>query len=176
MSWPNLITWFPYRPRYYLTHPWKFFQELGQNIHLIWQRATKGYAYSDAAEMDEFLLHIIPAMLREIANGAAYPSNDEFPTYEKWQDFCNSLADVFESVQEENWEEGRNKWEEDFNKAFEILHPHPNFTCTSDMTEEEAQQVCKLYWEREKELWSERENIIKDAYAILAKYHGYFWI
>ena len=44
------------------------------------------------------------------------------------------------------------------------------------MTNEEAEEICKLYWEREKELWQERDNIIKDAFATLAKYHSYFWI
>ena len=47
--------------------------------------------------MDEFLLHISPPMLRKLANAGAFPDNGEFPTYEAWQDWCNSLADVFES-------------------------------------------------------------------------------
>lgn len=173
----NLITWFSYRPRYYLTHPWRFFYEIKVNIYLIWQRATRGWAECDAIEMDEYLLHIIPEMLRKIANGDTYPADKEFPTREKWQDFCNSLADVFESVQEENWSQGRNKWEEKFDEAFETLHRKSYQDSNSySMTKEEAEKICKEYDERQKELYNERENIIKDAYITLAKYHGYFWI
>lgn len=176
MSIVNVLTDFPYRKRYYLTHPWKFFQECWWNLKAVLSRATKGHAWRDSAEMDEFLLHLIPSMLRDIANGPAYPGIEPFETHEKWEDWCNALADVFESVQEENWEEGRNEWQEDWEIAFEVLHSHPNLTMTHNMTQEEAEEICKCYWEREKELWTEREKIIQDAYAQLAKYHNMLWI
>lgn len=175
MNWMNVFS-HSWRPRYYLAHPWRFIQEVWYNIRDAWHRATRGYCYRDAADMDEYLLHSIPALLREVAEGPAYPGTKPFETYEKWQDFCNSLADVFEAVQEENWSEGHNEWQEEWEKAFDVLHPHPNITITQDMTEEEAREVCSLYWEREKELRKEREGIIQDAYATLAKYHDYFWI
>lgn len=176
MSIVNVLTDFPYRKRYYLTHPWKFFQECWWNLKAALSRATKGHAWRDSAEMDEFLLHLIPSMLRDMANGPAYPGIEPFETHEKWEDWCNALADVFESVQEENWEEGRNEWQEDWGIAFEVLHSHPNLTMTHNMTQEEAKEICKCYWEREKELQSEREKIIQDAYAQLAKYHNMLWI
>ena len=44
------------------------------------------------------------------------------------------------------------------------------------MSQEEAEEICKLYWEREQELWNERESIIQDAYAQLVKYHSMLWI
>lgn len=177
MSLLNVLNDFPYRPLFYLKKPWRFFQECWWNIQAAWARATKGHAWRDSVEMDEFLLHIIPSMLRDVANGDAYPGYEPFETYEKWQDWCNSLADVFESVQEENWNTaGRNEWEEEWEKAFEVLHPHPNLTTTTEMTEAEAQKICKIYFEREKELSEERERIIQDAYAELIKYHYYLWI
>lgn len=176
MSLLNLLNDFPYTKYYYLTHPWRFFYEVWLNIKNSFSRATKGHAWCDSAEMDNFLLHIIPSMLRDIAKGPAYPGTEPFDTPEKWEDWCNALADVFESVQEENWTEGRNEWEEEWRKACEILHPHPNFTTTTEMTEAEAQEICKMYFEREKELFEEREKIIQDAYTQLAKYHSMLWI
>lgn len=175
MSLLNVLNDFPYRPRYYLTRPWRFFQECWWNVKAAWARATKGVAYRDSAEMDEYLLHIIPIMLREIANGEAYPGNDEFPTYESWKTFCCDLANKFEMVQQERWEDGGyNEYEEEWEKTLEPRNP--NLTTTMDMTEEERQRIRKLYWEREKELWVERQNIIEEAYNTLAKYHGHFWI
>lgn len=176
MSLTNCLNDWCYGKRYYLKKPWRFFYEVGQNIRASWQRATRGYAGRDVAEMDEFLLHIIPPMLRKLANAGTFPSNNEFPTYEAWQDWCNSLADVFESVQEENWSEGRNEWESKWREARWIFHPNKNLTMTHTMTEEEAEDIREKYWTREKELWEEREAIILDAYTQLAKHHQYLWV
>lgn len=175
MSLINVLNDFPYRPRFYLTRPWKFFQECWWNIKAVWQRATKGHAWRDSAEMDEFLLYIIPSMLRDIANGEAYPGNDEFPTYESWQQFCNQLADKFESAQEEKLYD-RNQFNDKFLDAFDVVHGHPNITITHDMSVEEANEILRQHRDREAELYKERDIIIQEAYTTLAKYHNYFWI
>ena len=176
MSLNNILTDYPFTFKWYLRRPWKFFQHTWYNLKGAWQRATRGYAYSDAAEMDEFLLHILPGMLRKVGDGFSFPGVEPFETVEKWEDWCNSLADVFESLQEENWETGRNEYEEDFHKALEVTSPHKNVTLSYEMTEEEAKNICKLYWAREKELWDQREAILQDAYKQLALYHTYLWI
>ena len=177
MSLMNTLTDFPYRKYYYFRKPWKFFQECWWNVKAAWERATRGYAWRDAVEMDEYLLHLIPAMLREIASADAYPGDDNFPTREAWQDAINALADVFESVQEENWTEGQNEWEDEFhNVCVEYFSRHPNLTTTSRYTPEEAKEIKDLYWAREQELRDERNKLILDAYQTLAKYHNYLWI
>lgn len=162
--------------RYYLTKPERFFRELYYSFKYAWQRAVKGYSFYDSMDMDDFLLHVIPGMLRDIANGDAYPGVAPFDTYEKWQDYCNSLADVFESLQEENWSEGRNEWQEEFEKAHEIRHPNPNLTTTTDMTIEEADEICKMYFEREKELVEERQKLIENTFMELGRNLTKFWI
>lgn len=167
---------FPMRLRYYLTKPWRFFRELRYSFKYAWQRATKGYSFYDSMDMDDFLLHVIPGMLRDIANSDSFPGVEPFDTYEKWQDYCNSLADVFESLQEENWGKGRNEWEEEFDKAFEVRHLHPNLTITTDMTKEEADEICKMYFEREKELAEERQKLIEDTFIELGHHLTKFWI
>ena len=128
--------------------------------------------------MNSYLLHILPPMLRDMANGIAYPGVEPFETYEKWQDWCNSMADVFESLQEENWQEGRNEWEGEYEEALKVLSEEKNlnYTCTHSMTEEEANDIRKLYWDREVELWEERDKILQDAFAQLAKNYNYLWI
>lgn len=176
MSLMNVLTDFPYRKRYYLLHPWKLIKEIGTNIQAAWHRATRGWAYSDAAEMNEYLLHLIPELLRQIGDDIAYPGTEPFETLEKWQDWCNGLADLFVSLQEENWSEGRNEWEDKLGEAIEVLYPHPNYTTTNTMTVEDAEDVRKLYWEREAELAEERRRLIKNAFTELAKYYDYLWI
>lgn len=176
MSLTNVLNDFPYRKRYYLTKPWKFFQECWWNVKAAWQRATKGYAGRDSAEMDEFLLHIIPGMLRDIGNGCAYPGDDNFPTPESWTKFCNDLADKFEGTWEENISKS-NEYEEKFLDAFHIVYcSHPNLTTTTEMSMEEAKEYLRKRHEREIEIREAREVVIQEAYATLAKYHSYFWI
>jgi hypothetical protein len=154
-----------------------FFRELYNSIKYARQRAIKGYSFYDSMDMDDFLLHVIPGMLRDIANERACPGVAPFETCEKWQDYCNSLADVFESLQEENWQcEGRNEWEKEFERAYEVRHTNPNITTTLDMSKEDADMVCKMYFEREKELTEERTKLLKDAFRELANNFNMFWI
>jgi glycine hydroxymethyltransferase len=47
---------------------------------------------------------------------------------------------------------------------------------TRGCTKEQAEEICELYWAREKELWDERDKLLQDAYASLAKYHNMLWI
>ena len=173
----NLLKFSMY-PSYYIKHPLHFFRELRNSIRYAWQRVMKGYSYYDSMDMDEFLLHIIPGMLRDIANADAYPGTEPFETKEKWEDWCNSLADVFESLQGDGWTEGRNEYEEEWRKAWEVLYScsHPNLTMSSSMTKEEAESIRELYWEREMDLWAERDKLLQDSYMELSKYHNFLWI
>jgi len=172
----NLLE-FSMRPSYYIKHPLHFFRELRNNIRYTWQRVTKGYSYYDSMDMDEFLLHIIPGMLRDIANADGYPGTEPFDTYEKFSNYCNSLADIFESLQQEKWnKECFNEWQEEFDKAYEVLHQHDNITMSYDMTEERAREICKMYLKREKEFSIERDKLLQNAYASLSKYYNFLWI
>lgn len=167
---------FPMRLRYYLTKPWRFLRELHYSFKYAWQRATKGYSFYDSMDMDDFLLHVIPGMLRDIANADGYPGTEPFEEPEKWEDWCNSLADIFESLQCDNWEKGRNEYEKKWHTACDVLHSHSNVTMTLTMAKEQAEEICELYWAREKELWDERDKLLQDAYMELSKYHNCLWI
>jgi hypothetical protein len=176
MSITNCIKDFPYSKRFYLTHLHRFIQECWWNLKATWRRATKGHAWRDSAEMNEFLLYIIPSMLRDIANGEAYPGDEEFPTYESWQSFCNDLAAKFEYIQEEKCSD-RNEYNEQFMVAFDFLYnKNPNITMTSTMSKNEAEEVCRKYRERENEIYEERRAVIHEAFSTLEKYYDYFWI
>lgn len=161
---------------YYIKHPIKFFREIFYGLKYGYNRATKGYSYYDSMDMDNFLLHVIPGMLRDIANGKSYPCDEEFPNYESWQNFCNNLANKFESVQEENCYKN-NEYNKQFLTAFDILHnKSPHITMTHTMTNEQAEEICKKFHEREKEIYEERKQVIQEAFNILGKYFFYFWI
>lgn len=170
MSITNIPFDFPYRKTYYIKHPILFIKECWWNLQAIWQRATKGHAWRDSAEMNEFLLYIIPSMLRDIANGEAYPGDEEFPTYESWQNFCNNLAEKFESAQEEKCYD-KNEYNEQFLKAFDCL-----YGSSTVMNKKQAEEICKKFQERENEIYKERKKNIQEAFNILIKYYDCFWI
>lgn len=178
MSLMNALWDFPYTKLYYFKHPLKWLKDAKTNIKNAWHRATRGWCWSDAAEMDEFLLHLIPPMLQAIGEDIAYPGTEPFETLEKWQEWCNNLAKLFESLWEENWENSsRNEWREKWETVLEEdYNINPNFTRTSSYTKEECDEIRCNYWKKEKELWDEREKLVQKAYMELAKYHGYLWI
>ena len=81
----NVLKYFPYRWRYYITHPWEFFEDCWLNIKAAYQRITRGFAYRDLFNIDNWFLDIFPEMLKEFReNLHSFPGNSEFPTFGKW--------------------------------------------------------------------------------------------
>lgn len=82
---------YAYRKRHYLTHPWKFIKETGQNFHAAWHRATRGWAARDAYELGPQLLQILPEMLRYLEKyHCGYPAD---MTDEEWTQWLHKMAD-----------------------------------------------------------------------------------
>lgn len=154
----NLNVWkgFPYTKRHYLTHPHIFIRHCWDNLKAAWQRSTKGYANRDVWGMDEWILAVLPPMLRQRADCDAYPYGY---TIEQWEEKLRSIADVFESVQEENWE-SRNEYAAAYN---EILMR--NFTMRNGklIQDNNHDEIRDLYYLREEELQNERLKLIMDT-------------
>lgn len=162
------------RPRYYLCHPIKFLRETAINLRAAWSRITKGYAAIDVWNLSDWMLDVLPPMLRKMADdGCAYPGNEEFDTAEKWQDWLHSMADVLESLQEENWS-NRNEFEEEFFNLFEKNHTADGMTITwSD--ESHDKEIKELYWMRTQELNDEYHTLLVDTFRQLAEHFTMLW-
>lgn len=159
-----LFNWL-YRPRYYLTHPWKWFRELRINIHNAWRRISRGYCPSDVWEMSEWFLQVFPPMLRDLADkGYAYPGVPPFETPEAWNIWLHNTADVLESLQEENWEK-KNEYEEDFHALF----GNKNFTWA------DTDNIKEKYYNRCKELNEERQSLIESVFKEISLYFDMLW-
>ena len=50
----NVLKYFPYRWRHYLTHPWDFFEDCWLNIKAAYQRITRGFSYRDLFSIDSW--------------------------------------------------------------------------------------------------------------------------
>ena len=161
--------------KYYLKHPIQFLQQIYYNIKNIIERAKKGYSYFDVMDMDDFLLTIIPPMLREIGKSMAYPGNSDFPTPESWENWCNNLAAHFEEIQDiDEWIDQRNEYAKKWHTINRPLFPDDVSTTTYDRDYIEDIQI--KYFKRELELTEEHTKMVEELFAELAHNLSCLWI
>lgn len=74
----------------------------GRNLirKLSRQRIRKGFASSDVWDMDSYLLFLLPAMLKELADMATGYPDGLFDSYEAWVRWLREEAGKFEAVRE----------------------------------------------------------------------------
>ena len=110
----------PYAKRYYITHPWKWFQHLGMNIRDVYRRAKYGWTYGDVWDMDIWIMHTFPPMLRYMADhGCAYPGHEPFETPERWHEWLHKMADLIESGLEDKQNECNEYYKEYMEHLFD---------------------------------------------------------
>lgn len=108
------VWYMPYSKKYLLTHPWKWFYYTWRNICDAWHRSVYGWAYGDVWDWDNWFLHIVPDMLRYMADrGSAYPGHAPFDTPEKWHEWLHEMADLLETGLEE-WQDKHNEFYEEY--------------------------------------------------------------
>ena len=176
----NTFNW-SYRKRYYLTHPWKWFSELFNNIRNAYRRARYGWCYSDCWNLDSWFCSVFPPMLRHMADkGSAYPGQEPFETPEKWHDWLHKMADTIERLQYDDWLEDNNEYSKDYEKTFEDeeykeKHPEGPFLTTTFDTALSKEEVREAYYERCKEIAKTREQFLEDFGRSLFKYFDSLW-
>lgn len=169
---------YSHRKLYYLNHPIKFIIETYYNVRAAWWRVTRGFAPRDVWNMDNWLIYILPPMLRYLAEyAAAYPFNKEFPDEEAWHEWLTNLASTLELTWDENWE-GQNEYQEAFDTR-EVRHtrvenPDGSITVTPYFTKEQK-EINERYFEREKELYEQQIDIQKDALKSLIQHLELLW-
>ncbi len=116
----NTLTEFSYSKRYILLHPWILIRQAWRNLRNAWQRATKGYCNADAFNMNDYLLTIMPEMIKTLRDDpvGGYPCDNEFPTWESWEKWLTKMADTLRELQDD-WAETRNEYEGQYFKAIE---------------------------------------------------------
>lgn len=144
----NVLTNFPYTTRYYLKKPWLFFRDCGHNIRDAVLRMTRGYGKSDVWIMSDWMLAVLPPMLRELKNDpvGSYPGIEPFETPEKWDAWLSKTADRLELLQDD-WAEDcmPNGDVKEWNKKIQELHQQQQ-----ELTNEVFTELGRyLYW-----LWS----------------------
>ena len=173
----NVLKDFPYRPRYYITHLWKWFRECWINLKNAWMRATKGYCYTDLWNMDDWFLEVLPRMLRQLAKDhQAYPGQPPFETPEKWERWLIEMAENLEYVASDPDEE--NEYSQAFMDAMDNCHKIRSETNSITYTYEldaAGEELKDKYFKREKELSDTRQEVLKDTMAELGQYLRNLW-
>lgn len=166
-----------YRPRYYLTHPWKFVRETAQNFRAAWHRISRGYAYVDAWSIDTFLLEIMPPMLRQLANDevGSCPIDME---WEDWRARLNKTADTLELLQDENWEK-QNEYADEFYSLSdhfrrETRNEQGNLTITWD-NDANYEEIKKKFFARAQELSVERKRLLIETWHSIGEHFDELW-
>lgn len=168
--------------RYYLTHPWEWFKDLGYCLRDAYQRITRGYADTDWFNMDSHLLELLPAMLKELAaHSHSYPGTAPFDTYEKWTAWLNEMADNLINCREEEIEKA-NEYYEEYMESFDI-----DWAGTKETEDENGvhtitwahnpnyDEISKLYFARYKELSDAAYKRLRTTMALLSKYFYQLW-
>lgn len=171
---------FLFRPSYYFKHPIKFIKEIGVNLKNAWMRATKGYCYTDIWNIDNWFCEVFPPMLRYLAeHGCAYPGIEPFETPEKWHDWLHSMADMIDTIYDEDfWIETKNEYYQEWNILWDFhnnKNPNLTMTCEYDTSEEHFDLVRKLYYTRMEEISKERQALIENIFMELAKHFDCLW-
>lgn len=106
-------------------------------------------------------------MLRSATHEAPGYNDYTFDSMEDYQNFLAALADMFDAVKDENWEnEENNEWWEIYHDS---IH-NPN-----DYSEKEAEEARSNFWNSEIKLSEERKAMTKEVFAQLAEHFYDLW-
>ena len=170
MSFNNAIEWG--RPQYYLRHPIKFFKDFGCNVRAAYRRVKNGWCYTDAYNLDYWLLDVLPPMLRAISEEPTYPETGKFDTYEKWQAWLREQASKLEQCREDAM---TNEYEDDFMKACEQRRVVKGITVSCDLSDEEFKQLRDNYFNEIKRIHNLQTQLAKEVFEELGENFFYLW-
>ena len=158
-----------YKKSWYLLHPLKFIKEVYWDCRNFIHRGRYGFGYCDVWGMDQYLIKVIPKMLRYLAkHGNCYPGSEPFDTPEKYDAWLIKLATDFEKCNIEDLD-AHNEFAEDYYKVLKRrMSKKEELTVKEKILE-------KKYLNRNLQLQEQnKDNIIK-AYKELAENHEVLW-
>lgn len=128
----------------------------------MYQRITKGYCESDLFSLDEHLLDLIPAMIRDLRDNLhSYPEEYSF---EGWKNYLTEMANHFEMAHtwfDEEPEIYKNEYQEDFRKT-SIMNP-------------KFPDIREKYLDRKKEIQETKDKELEKGLEMLRKEFRHLW-
>ena len=181
---PISVWTFPYRPRYYITHPWKIIKDIYWNIRNFWHRGRFGYAYVDVWDFCNWYPRVAAEALRYMADHhSGYPGCPPWDTSERWEEHLRYLANQLQRCADSQdicFEEERNEYSEEFHEAFKNLVHHreelPNGMIRTWYDETpEYLELRDKYFAREKEIAAADKQYTEEVYKFLGANLERYW-
>lgn len=180
-----LTMWsFPYRKRYYLTHPWKIVKDIYWNIRNFWHRGRFGFAYVDVWNFCNWYPRVGAEALRYLAlHSHGYPGHSPWETPEKWREYLNYLANRLQRCADsqdicfgEERNEYKNEFDEIMRRTRQIKEDKDGNTIIAhiEFTPEEK-ELNKKYWAREEEIRKADEAYNIETYRWIGEDIGRLW-
>lgn len=138
----------------------RIFRTVFRNLKYAWQRITKGYCDMDVWNLYDWFLQIMPRMLTQLAmNAHGYPAN--FNSYDEWQQWLLDKAEALSSCREDesNW----NIYEQEY-----MAH-------INDEDNETARAITRKYFDEEKRLAEEQQDLLENTFIDLSKHFYGLW-
>ena len=149
---------FPYPAKRF----WKNIPFLARAPRRMYQRITKGYCESDLFSLNEHLLDLLPAMIRDLRDNLhSYPEEYGF---EGWKNYLTEMANHFEMAHtwfDKEPEIYKNEYQEDFIK---ISRMNPKFP-----------DIREKYLNREKEIQEAKDKELEKGLEMLRKEFHHLW-
>lgn len=149
---------FPYPARRF----WKNIPFMIRAFRRMYDRITKGYCESDLFDLDEHLLDLLSAMIRDLRDNLhSYP--DEYG-FEGWKDYLTEMANHFEMAHawfDEEPDIYKNKYTEEFR---EMTRMNPKFP-----------DIREKYLNREREIQKIKDEELRQGLEMLRKEFHHLW-
>lgn len=149
---------FPYPAKWF----WKNIPFLARALRRMYQRITKGYCESDLFSLDEHLLDLLPAMIRDLRDNL-HSSPEEYG-FEGWKNYLTEMANHFEMAHtwfDEEPEIYKNEYQEDFRKT-SIMNP-------------KFPDIREKYLDRKKEIQEAKDKELEKGLEMLKKEFHHLW-
>lgn len=163
----NVLTRFLYSTRY----PSVWLQNIRQiprNIKWAFQRALHGFCEPDVWDMDNFILRVIPRMLRKLKETShGHPANF---TKEEWTKILDDMIYCFETGYDYIYDnEKYNEYYEEWIQGIErnVVDGHLEVKANDAIAEK--------YIARMKEVEKKGEQLIQKGFQLLAENVYYLW-
>ena len=180
----KLSVWtFPYRKKYYLTHLWKWFNDLYWNIRNFWHRGRYGYAYVDVWNFCDWYPRVAAAALRYMRDHhTGYPGIKPWETPEAWSEYLDYLSKRLDRCADSHdicFGEERNEYKDELDEIMKnrlvITHNNDGTVTHSHTLTPEEEEIRKKYWEREHEIRNADRQYEIETFKWLAEDLNQFW-
>lgn len=148
-------------------HPHIWVRHLFINIKHAFQRITKGYCDEDKWNLGFWMLEILPNMLDDLAqNSNGYPDNEEFDTFEKWQEYLKKLAADLRQCTEEAGDK-MNPYYDEFvsSRSWHVEEDK----IVWDKSLDEVEEIGKKYFSKVREIEAIQEETRENVFHELAR-------